>query len=345
MFEAIVVAAVLAGSAGTDAWLPPPPWRVVDQSHASAKAVAIDPLSRADVAAKYQQVFVPQGLVAHGWTGNVGTCTAGTTALPFHTAVIDRVNFYRALSGLPGTVAVTGNATAAANAQSAALMMSANGALSHNPPLGWVCYSSGGASGAASSNLALGRSGPGAIDLYIDDPGGGNEPVGHRRWILFPPQQAMASGDIPTNTRSNVLWVFATPGPRPATPAGVAWPPRGFVPYQVLPALSNRWSLSYPGAGFSTAVVTMSVGGMAIPVQIDSHSANGYGDNTLVWRPTIGTNAVRYGIGGVDRTYQVQVSNVTGTGVPSSFSYSVTVIDGMEPVPLPPVSLFRNGFE
>jgi hypothetical protein len=273
-------------------------------------------------------------------------CQPGSTSVGFQTAVMDRVNFFRALTGLPGTIVVSDSATVRQNSQQAALMMSANNALSHSPPPGWTCYSSGGAGsngGAASANLALGAYGVQAIQLYMDDPGSGNSFVGHRRWILHPPRLSMATGDIPSGTRANALYVFGATGSRPATPLGVAWPSRGFVPYQVLPSISNRWSLSYPGADFSAASVDMRINGAPITVQYDSRTDNGFGDNTLVWRPDTGNTGVVYGSSGVDRSYAITVSNIGG-GAPSSISYSVTVIDGNEPL-ADPNQVFVDGFE
>ena len=96
-------------------------------------------------------------------------------------------------------------------AQAAALMMSVNGKLSHDPPSSWDCYSSDGKTGAGNSNLYLGVFGPDAISGYIYDPGSGNYPVGHRRWILYPQTKHMGTGDIPPVSgewKSNALWVF-----------------------------------------------------------------------------------------------------------------------------------------
>jgi hypothetical protein len=95
-------------------------------------------------------------------------------------------------------------------AQQAALMMSANGQLSHNPPPSWLCYTAEGAQAAGSSNLYLGRFGPAAITGYVYDAGSGNYAVGHRRWILYPQTQRMGTGDIPPvggARSSNALWV------------------------------------------------------------------------------------------------------------------------------------------
>jgi uncharacterized protein YkwD len=342
----LVLLMLTAALAATQPFELTPPPRLHVEQHAErskqASALATEPLSRSDVARAYQQHYLAQATVAHGWNGHVGSCVPGSTSSAYREAVIGRVNFFRALAGLPGISETTSSETRNNN-QAAALIMSANAALSHNPPSSWTCYSSGGSSGAQSSNLALGRAGPEAIDLYIDDPGSFNTAAGHRRWILFPPRITMASGDIPSGTRSNALWVFGASGTRPPTADGVAWPPRGFVPYQVLPTMSDRWSLSYPGANFSDAVVSMSRNGQAISVSYDSRAQNGYGDNTLVWRPATGPSGVVYGAGGIDRTYAVQVSGIGGNGVPATISYTVTVIDGNEPVAEP--ALLADGFE
>jgi hypothetical protein len=164
-----------------------------------------------------------------------------------------------------------------------------------------------------------------AIDLYMDDNGGSNGAAGHRRWILFPPRASMATGDVAGGSSprpSNALYVFGQQGARPATPNGVAWPPSGWVPYQNLPSVSNRWSLSYPGADFGNATVAMSGPSGPIPVTVEP-VATGYGDSTIVFRPT----GFDYAKPAADTTYTVTVSGIAGNGVPSSIEYPVTVID------------------
>ncbi|HVE49665.1 MAG TPA: CAP domain-containing protein [Casimicrobiaceae bacterium] len=288
--------------------------------------------TRTQVVQLYQNVLVPGNSVALAWNGNVTGCTAGTTNVAHQQAVIDRVNYYRALVDLPAVTLSSGVATT--QVQAAALMMSAHNALSHAPPTNWTCYSAEGAAGAAAANIFLGRVGVLAIDGYVDDFGPTNTAVGHRRWILFPPRSAMTTGDVPGGNApprpANALHVFGATTARPATPDGIAWPPGGFVPYQSLPALSNRWSFSYPGADFTSALVTMSGPSGAIPVTLET-VATGFGDNTIVFLPT----GVSYAKPSADTTYNVTVSNVRGAGVPPSFSYGVKVIDPDAPVPVP----------
>lgn len=284
----------------------------------------VDTQNRAQVVAFYQTEYLASEGVAHGWAGNVGSCNPGSTSAVFKEAVLRRINFFRAMAGVP---AVQGFAADySSKAQAAALMMSAQNDLSHAPGTSWACYTAAGAEGAGSSNLYLGVYGPSAISGYIYDPGGGNYFVGHRRWILYPQTKFMGTGDIPPmsgKAAANALWVFDSAnmwGPRPDTrEAFVAWPPPGYVPYQVV---YPRWSFAYAGADFSGASVTMSKNGSPLSVTV-SPVANGYGENTLVWEPgdTFGSAP------GSDTTYQVTLNNVVIGGSPQSFSYQVIVIN------------------
>ncbi|MDP2045463.1 MAG: CAP domain-containing protein, partial [Deltaproteobacteria bacterium] len=233
---------------------------------------------------------------------------------------------------------VTFSDTYSAKNQKAALMMSVNKQLNHDPPISWTCYSPEGAEGAGNSNLALGVNGRDAIDLYIQDPGTGNGFVGHRRWIFYPQTQTMGTGDIPASNGfapANSLWVFDGNygGPRPVTREEfVAWPPPGYVPYQVT---YRRWSFSYPGADFSSAAVTMTLDGVSLPVTLGP-LATGYGENTLVWSPegidfVEGINRETWPVPAKDTAYRVTINNVIISGVSRNFAYSVTVFDPAAP--------------
>ena len=307
-------------------------------------SVVIDPQNRNQVASAYLSVFVPLAAVPSGWNGNVGNCIAGTTSAAYRQASIERVNFYRALAGLPGNIILLGGSEAA-DTQAAALVFSANQQLSHAPPDNWTCWTQAAYDGAGSSNIALGygsnaAAGTGAVDLYMDDSGGGNTAAGHRRWILYPPQKKMDSGSIPYSPQwaANALWVLSGWGARPPTPNGVAWPPRGYVPWQLLPDQSNRWSFSWNGASFANATVSMTRNGVPLGVPAYEPIQNGYGDNTLVWKP----QGVTYAQPAADVSYHVTISGISGGGAPPSVGYDVIVID-------PSVSLgdpiFANGFD
>ena len=298
------------------------PIRYESQDRVGWRIFAKDATTRDAVVNLYKSVYLPGKSAALSWTGSVSDCVAGATNIEHQQATIERINYYRALVNLPALTLLTGVPTT--QAQAAALISAANWQLSHAPPTNWLCYSADGAAGAGSSNLALGMSGPGAIDGYMGDGGSNNTAVGHRRWILYPPRASMATGDTsaPNAPSSNALYVFGPTTTRPATPNGVAWPPAGYVPYQNLPAGSNRWSFSYPGANFTNATVTINGPSGSIPVTYEP-LANGYGDNTIVFLP----ERVSYAKPTVDTAYSIQISNVAGAGVPTSFHYTVTVID------------------
>jgi hypothetical protein len=229
------------------------------------------------------------------------------------------------MSGLPGDVVL--DADWNVRCMEAALLMARNDRVSHEPDTSWPCYSAAGAEAAANSDLYLGREGPAAVEGYMDDPGAENYFVGHRRWILYPPQQQMGTGSIPQHLSfraANALWVTGAGGGRPPEPEWVAWPPPGHVPYQIMPRRSGRWSFSYPKADFGRAQVTVRHGGAAVPVVVESSADDrGYADNTLVWIP----EGVPTGVPGEDLAYEVTLGDVIIGGLARTFRYTVILID------------------
>jgi len=295
-----------------------------------AKSLSVNRASRSSVATFFNGLYTPALYVPSGSTGSTATCTPGVTSQAYLDATMDMLNYFRVMTGLP---VVTNDVGHNDEAQAAALMMQAAGLLTHYPPTDWPCYSSAGAMGASSSNLALGTSGPSSMVAYVRDNGRGNEPVGHRRWILYPPRLQMGPG---STSAANALWVFSTTGARPSSPAVVSWPPSGYVPYQVI---YPRWSFSLnsaPGADYSNAEVTMSEGGVPIPLTVVS-TFSGYGDNTIVWQPS----GLSFGPGQADRTIHVTVTKIANAPGTATVSYDVVVMD---PATVP-TQIFDDGFE
>lgn len=304
---------------------------------AAASSNWFDTSSRSTVQALYLNQFASLDATPFGWSGDVAAGTAGSTSQAYKDAVFARVNWVRALAGIPASVVL--DAAWSAKDQDAAMMMSVNRQLSHAPPASWINYTSAGAEAAGNSNLCLGfTNDPGCIKLYMWDLASNNAAVGHRRWILYPQTTRMGTGDVPatgTYLSANALWVIDPATywtTRPATRDGyVAWPPKGFVPYQVM---GVRWSFSYPGADFHAAAVTMTSNGVNVPVALEPVS-DGYGENTIVWIPN-GLSANSYGSfprPATDTTYDVTVTNVRINGTPQTFTYSVTVFDPNAPAP------------
>lgn len=247
------------------------------------------------------------------------------------------------MAGVPATVTL--NAEYNRKAQAGALMIASNRQLNHTPPPSWMNYSAEGAEALSHSNICFSQqSDIGCVTGYVADPGSNNPAAGHRRWILYPQTRQTGVGDIPDGTSMHwsVLWahdILNMFDSRPPTrDEFVAWPPRGFVPWQVV---FPRWSFSLANASFLSANVSMTRNGSPVSVRLEPVE-NGYGENTIVWIPDgqdpnvfPATQPV-----GSDVQYVVNVSNVLIGGVPRNFTYNVTVFD-----PDVPLTTFQPAVE
>ena len=291
---------------------------------------SVNTASREQVRQFYNAVFTASIGVPINSTAVTASCIPGTNSPAYINATLRRINWYRAMAGMPA--AITIDASESTKDQAAALMMSEHGALQHvGIWTGWNCVSSDGTNASANSNLALGNAGPDAITAYIWDFGGNNYEVGHRRWILYPQTQIMGTGDIPVQgsyNSANATWVFDANygGPRPTTRTPyITWPPAGYVPYQVV---FPQWSFALSNANLSTSTVTMTSNGVPVAITLQSY-VTGYGENTLVWYPTSldPTTSSTFPFNGTDTVYTITVSNVVTTAGTKNFTYSVTAFD------------------
>ena len=292
--------------------------------------------SREQVREFYNAVYTSSEGVAINSTAVTTNCFPGTNATAFQNATLRRINWLRAMGGVPA--AITFNSNESTQDQAGALMMSANNTLQHvGIPPSWSCFTIAGTNAAANSNLALGSDGADAITGYLWDFGANNYEVGHRRWILYPQTQIMAAGDVPAESSfeaANATWVFDANfgGPRPATTKPyVAWPPEGFVPYSLA---FPQWSFALSNADFSAATVSMTSNGVSVVVTNQPY-LTGYGENTIVWVP-MGLDATSEGttfpFSGTDTVYSVTVTNITVPGGSNvGFTYNVTLFDPSVP--------------
>lgn len=200
-----------------------------------------------------------------------------------------------------------------------------------------ACWTPEGQEAASKGNLALGTFGVPAMDGYMEDPGGGNTAVGHRRWLLFPKQAEMGTGDIPSGVKpaANCVYVIDSGSQRAVNPVlgeYYAWPPAGFVPSG---AVYPRWSLHFstPSFGsptFGSAAVSMThVGsGSNIPVSVVHRYTGGAlaGDPTIVWEPNWASFG---GSAPLEGEIEVRVMGVTpgASGASTSVTYRVTAIN------------------
>jgi hypothetical protein len=295
-----------------------------------APVPAVDTGDRTAVIRLYLNYYLPENNVAPDWTGNVITGVAGTLSDAYLGATLRRLNYYRAMSGV-GSKQVFGQSEDDM-CQQAALMMAAEGNISHTPPPSWPFYTPAAAEACADSNIRLdsaGDEGPGAVDRFMADAETNNYYVGHRRWFIYPAEGEMGAGAVPPSNLSAgtaAIWILNAV-PRPANaPLQTSWPPAGFVP---APLVFERWSFSYSDADFSGATVSVIKDGLPMNVQqepLEGEFGNGsttfVGDNTLVWE--MPENQVGLS---EDETYAVHVANVRINEVAQDFDYTVTSIE------------------
>jgi hypothetical protein len=194
-----------------------------------------------------------------------------------------RINGFRWLVGLDPVV---DDPAVHTRQQSCAVMMYRNGSLDHSPPDTWRCYTSEGASGAGSSNLALGTGNSAdTIDLYIDDRGVPS--LGHRRWVLNGPLGRVGIGFA---GNAGCLGVFDRSSSTDRT--WTSWPPPGFAPSDTTGAW---WSFHSDRGGVADATVRMVRVSDGTDVTGTIHRMpEGYGVSAVAWAPTERTVGQRY---------------------------------------------------
>ena len=293
---------------------------------------AIDTSDRAAVAAAYTDVFVPNAAVAAPAADPEATaaCDAGAPDEALQTATENLVNYVRAMSGV-GAVSFDGSLSA--KAQQAALMMHANGALNHQPPQDWACYTPAGAEAAGKSNLCLCAPNAAVVKAYLDDAGTDNSETGHRWWLQRPTTQTMGSGAYGS---AHALWVQ---GQEAAvdSPTVTAWPSAGYFPAALEPA--GRWSFTawqpYYDLSRATVVVRDSAGRA---VGVSAHPVGTYG--ALVFE----VGSLPAPVGTVADRYTVTVSDIVVDGSSiAPYSYEVALFDptAAEVPPAPLAALDR----
>lgn len=300
---------------------------------ASAKDVDVTTSSRKSVARAYNSVLAPALRVKTGWTGSAAKCRRGKESAASRRATRHAINFVRALNRLEP---VKLDNRLNKRALRAALMMQANGALSHNPTRATFssCFSAAGRTAAARSNLYLSwgdsgdrspSTGARAVVGYMTDSGANNLAVGHRRWLLEPTTRVMATG----STRSaNALTVLGTrTDHRAKQPRYLTWPSKGWFPAQLEP--QGRWSLSTPRPGISFRKAKVKVqqvdakGKVVRRLKTQRHAIqDGYGPHTLVFS----VRGVRPPQGKKTRRYRVTVTGIQGAAK-KRLTYTVRLFD------------------
>lgn len=353
-----ILAIFLCGITAAIAWvpgvIPPAPLRM------ASSGFRVNSQDRGDVVAFWQAVYLAsEGYETRvNWTGNF-TGNNGTVSGSFVDDVERRVNYFRAMAGLSANVQVNSGSRVsvfngdpfipapqtlkAAAAQDAALMLirnynpltGANPAATHNPASSLVGWSATAWNAASKGNLSFGLYGPGAITEYLVERFENNTAssswnlfVGHRRWILYSGATDFATGDQPglpgvTTPPTNVLYVVQNQAELDFTGNSqfVSYPTAGFMPAQLN---TPFWSLSRMGADFSNASVQMTdANGVPVPIT-GLRISSEFGDPAIMW--TVPASASLRAVS-ADTSFHVTVSGISGNGIPTSHSYTVTLIN------------------
>ena len=130
-------------------------------------------------------------------TAVTASCIPGTNSTAFQNATLRRINWLRAMGGIPAAItfdferihAGPGRRAHHVSQQHAsAYRHTAHVELFHH------CRHQRRGHTRISPSVPMA---PDAITGYIWDFGANNYEVGHRRWILYPQTQVMAAGDVP----------------------------------------------------------------------------------------------------------------------------------------------------
>jgi uncharacterized protein YkwD len=275
---------------------------------------AVDTRSVTAVNAAYWDQYASVQSLPIGWLGgSLLGCLAGLTAPATNAATLSALNYVRSLAGL---APVGESPSLSTGAQQAALMMSANGTLSHDPSSSWKCYTPAGAAAAGRSNLALSYPAITAgqiVDLYMDEPGGTNTAVGHRRWVLNP---FMTQVGIGSTSTANALTVIGPTASNRPNPRYIGWPTAGYFPNAIEP--DGRWSLSAGKKSISFARAKIHVYSSSGRVPVHKYAVeNGYAQPTVVWEMPPGFSKTS--------SYRVVVKNIHRKGSSKRLKYAYTV--------------------
>lgn len=278
----------------------------------------------------YTDNYLGSSVVDPAWTGSIAGCVSGDVSNDSHNKVVQRVNYFRKICGLPSNV--THNASQNKKCQDAALIMAANHTLTHTPSASMTCYTADGYDAASHGNLGISsgyspeessHSATGVTN-YIEDSGSNNLPVGHRAWILFPTLSAIGHGSVFVPSQNNLstnclMWGDNLNGSTSGLPEFIAYPPANYVP---APLVFPRWSFYVDGGDFGGATVTMTDenGGNISTSIIHRASPNVIPGSRIVWEPS-GINTTSSS----DVKYTVTIDNISGAPK-TSYTYEVIVL-------------------
>jgi hypothetical protein len=251
------------------------------------------------------------------WDGDLASCSPGTPPALVLPNAASQLDYARELADVPVSASHASGA-----AQECALLMHANGMLSHDPTPDWSCWSPE-LSDIASFSLLATVPGVTAIRGYLVDPGN-DTTLGHRRWLL-----SHWVDDFGFGSTDAYSCVHLASYDLANTATWTAWPPPGEVPRAMLESYgytvdSIGWSVQSDVYALEDARVTVTVDGTEHDMAV------------IPLAPWMGSaSAIRWRLPaelhGLEGPYQVRVQSPQSPGpggsTPYAFEYAVTIID------------------
>ncbi|MCO6495367.1 MAG: hypothetical protein J5I91_06785 [Bacteroidetes bacterium] len=234
-------------------------------------------------------------------------CEIGSVSKDVYERVLQRVNYFRRVSGVRKQVYFTKDLNE--KCQFAALSFEANKNLTHNMVDGLRCFTEAGKEGADKSLLVRESNPSLAITALMGDKAGSQ---GNRRWLQYPLSLNMGFGAGPT---SQVLWVMDNANVGDSVyykERFIAYPNAGYTPKMLC---FSKWTFSVFDDVEGAVIKVKNSAGKEIPVIVEP-VVNGYAMPTLVFAPEFELDK-----GENDQKFSVNIKLKNG----KTFSYDVTL--------------------
>ncbi|MCK9481554.1 MAG: hypothetical protein M0R38_07335 [Bacteroidia bacterium] len=206
----------------------------------------------------------------------VANCEAGTVSNEVLERVLQRVNYFRRVSGVTKPVYFAKDLNT--KCQFAALTFEANKNLTHTPADGLRCLTDLGREGADRSLLVKEYNPALAITALMGDK---NSSQGNRRWLQYPLAVNMGFG---AGASSQVLWVMDNTNVSDSTyykEHFIAYPNAGYTPKMLC---FSKWSFSIFDNLEGADVKVFNSAGKSVNVKVEP-LVKGYGMPTIVFAP------------------------------------------------------------
>ncbi|KAH0789913.1 CAP domain-containing protein [Histomonas meleagridis] len=273
--------------------------------------------SKSTICSKYNSLYKAKH-TGSCHTASSSKCNIGKHAAQDYTDALNRLNFFRYLTGL-STLKKSTNSTLIKEQNQACLIMETNNVFSHSLSSSLSCYTKGGGLAASKSNIywhSRAACASASINSYMND--NGVDSLGHRRWLLLPTLSELAVGVV---GHYSALRVMQFPRTSTSSPKFIAYPPPGPVPSDLIYSywsFSRQWNPKSQSAHNmpSDTKVSITCNGKSISV-----SQKLYTENTAMYSGIVKFKPAR--LPSVGEKFDVTIQSKSANTV---WKYSVTAV-------------------